>query len=338
MSKPVRPQKPNTIEAVALAAGVSTMTVSRVMRRTGNVSRKTTDRVMAAVQELGYVHNRLAGALASSRSDQVAVIIPSLLNIVFPEVLAGITDAFDGTRFQPVVGITDYNLEKERELVHAMITWRPAGIIIANSYHHAEVDRLLRQVDSPVVEIMELAAKPIDMCVGPNQRKAGAHMAKHLLGKGYRRFAYLGADHDLDKAAARRLQGFESVLRAKGGRLVATMTAPTPSGISLGRENMATVLAKAPDVEVVYFSNDAVAAGALMYCMGEGIDVPGDLALASFSGLEIASAMPTTITTIRSPRYEIGKTSVGLILDRLAGRKTPQKRDLGFELIEGESS
>ena len=72
--------------------------------------------------------------------------------------------------------------------------------------------------------------------------------------------------------------------------------------------------------------------------MAEGIAVPRDLALASFSGLEIASAMPTTITTIRSPRYEIGRMSVKLILDRLAGKKTPQKTDLGFELIEGESA
>ena len=314
------------------------MTVSRVLRRTGNVSQKTTDRVMAAVRELGYVHNRLAGALASSRSDQVAVIIPSLRNIVFPEVLAGITDALDGTRFQAVVGITEYNLEKERELVHSMITWRPAGLIIANSYHHKDVDRLLRQADIPVVEAMELATNPIDMCVGLNQRQAGARMAAYLFDRGYRRFGYLGVDHNLDKAAARRLQGFQSALRKRNARVEAKLMVPTPSGIGLGRDNMKALVEQAPDLDAVYFSNDSVAAGALMYCMAADIDVPGDLALASFSGLEIAAAMPTTITTIRSPRYEIGRTSVKLILDRLDGKKTPQKTDLGFELIKGDSA
>ncbi|MGI9520321.1 MAG: substrate-binding domain-containing protein, partial [Hyphomicrobiaceae bacterium] len=173
---------------------------------------------------------------------------------------------------------------------------------------------------------------------GLNHRKAGASMAKYLLDRGYRKFGYLGVDLKLDKAAARRLQGLQSTLRSAQSKILTKLTVPTPSGIGLGRHNMERLLEQAPDLEVVYFSDDAVAAGALMYCMAHGIDVPSELAIASFSGLELAAAMPITLTTIRSPRYEIGRSSVNLILDRIEGRATPQKTDLGFELVSGDST
>ena len=110
------------------------------------------------------------------------------------------------------------------------------------------------------------------------------------------------------------------------------------SGIQLGRTHMSELLKRNPDLQAVYFSNDAVAAGAMMHCMAEGIAVPDELALASFSGLDIADALPVPITTVRSPRYEIGKLAVQRILTRLNGGSAPRITNAGYELIVGASA
>ena len=121
------PRRPLTLRDVSEASGVSQMTVSRVLRNKGDVSDATRDRVREAAKRLGYVPNRIAGSLASSRVNLVAVIIPSLGNLVFPEVLSGISSRLEGTGLQPVVGVTDYLPEKEESVLYEMISWRPSG-------------------------------------------------------------------------------------------------------------------------------------------------------------------------------------------------------------------
>ena len=327
-----------TLSEVAKAASVSEMTVSRVLRGKTNVSQKTRTRVLDAVKTLGYVPNRLAGALASAKSMQLAVVIPSLRNIVFPELLAGVTDALDSAGYQAVIGVSEYDLEREAKLVTAMISWRPAGIVITNAYHHPDVVSLLTATPAPVVEVMDLTRNPIDMCVGLNHRKAGAVTATRLLDKGYRRFAYLGCDLETDLAANKRFKGFVETVRQGGGTLIAKLTVDEPSSVGLGRKHMADLLAQSSQIEAVYTSNDAVASGALMYCLAKGIAVPQSVAIASFSGLELGQSMPLPLTTVRSPRYRMGRLSAKRVLDRLNGKKTPRVTDAGFEFVEGATT
>ena len=111
------PRRPLTLRDVSEASGVSEMTVSRVLRNRGDVSEATRQRVREAARELGYVPNKIAGALASSQVNLVAVIIPSMSNMVFPEVMSGISDALDDTPLQPVVGLTGYKPEKEEKVL-----------------------------------------------------------------------------------------------------------------------------------------------------------------------------------------------------------------------------
>ena len=127
-------KRPLTLRDVSEASGVSEMTVSRVLRGRGDVSQTTRDRVLKAARDLGYVPNKIAGALASQRVNLVSVIIPSMSNMVFPEVMMGINSVLETTDLQPVVGITDYLPEKEEKVLYQMLSWRPAGIIICLLY------------------------------------------------------------------------------------------------------------------------------------------------------------------------------------------------------------
>ena len=115
-----------TFRDVSEASGVSEMTVSRVLRASGDVSQTTREKVLLAAKELGYVPNKIAGALASKRVSLIAVVIPSISNMVFPEVMMGINDKLEETNLQPVVGITDYLPIKEEKVLFQMLSWRPA--------------------------------------------------------------------------------------------------------------------------------------------------------------------------------------------------------------------
>ncbi len=152
--------RPLTLRDVSEASGVSEMTVSRVLRNRGDVSEATRARVLQAAKELGYVPNKIAGALASQRVNLVAVIIPSMRNMVFPEVMAGISSVLEDTELQPVVGVTDYIPEKEERVLYEMLSWRPSGIIIAGIEHTEASKAMLKASGIPVIEIMDTDGTP----------------------------------------------------------------------------------------------------------------------------------------------------------------------------------
>lgn len=330
--------KAPTIETVANRAGVSTMTVSRVLRGTNKVADSTRQRVESAMRELGYVHNRIAGTLAAQRSAQIAVIVPTLRNAFFGEVLAGIAEALDGTGFEPVVGVAEYDNRREYELLHSMMGWRPAAAILANLTHHKDTVRILTNAAIPVVEVMALRSHPIDMTVGLDHTAAGSVMAKHLLDSGYKRFAYLGADHAMDKAAGQRFEGFSTTLSDHSINIIACSTHRELAAIKLGRQHTASLLESAPEAEVIYCSNDSIAAGVMMHCQANGIRIPEDLGIASFGGTEISTTLPVELTTIKTPLFDIGKQSVEQVLKRLQGVSTPVSIDAGFEIVVGGST
>ena len=143
------PPRPLTLRDVSEASGVSEMTVSRVLRNRGDVSAKTRARVLSAAKSLGYVPNKIAGALASQRVSLVAVIIPSMSNLVFPEVMTGISEVLDDTELQPVVGLTHYKPEREEAVLYEMLSWRPSGVIIAGIEHPDTVRAMLAASGAP---------------------------------------------------------------------------------------------------------------------------------------------------------------------------------------------
>jgi len=274
----------------------------------------------------------------SVKPTQIAVIVPSLESIVFTELLSGIDEALESTPYQAIIGISHYRLDKELSMIKSMLGWRPAGIIIAGRNHLPETKRLLRASGTPVVEVMALTRNPIDMCVGVNHHAAGATMARHLIDKNYQQFAYIGSDHNIDLAAQKRFAGFSSVLAKHNAKFEAVLTASTVSSIEIGKSLMEDLLQSKSAAQVVYCSNDTVAVGALLQCMKTGIKVPKDMAIASYSGLDIAAAMPIPITTVDSPRRKMGHTSAEMILQTLSGKKVKRIIDAGFELVPGQSS
>ncbi len=319
---PSRPRRPLTLRDVSMASGVSEMTVSRVLRNRGDVSPATREKVLTAARALGYVPNKIAGGLASQRVNLVAVVIPSLSNLVFPDVLGGISAELDDTGLQPVVGVTHYGPAREETVLYDMLSWRPSGVILAGLEHSRASRAMLEAAGIPVVEIMDVDGDPIDTAVGISHERAGAEMAGHILGAGYRRIGFIGTHMPEDHRARKRLAGFERALAAAGVPLVAREYYQGGSSLAKGRELTERILAREPGLDFLYYSNDLIGAGGLIWAREQGIDIPGKLGLAGFNGVDLLDGLPMRLATTDARRLDIGRRAA-----RIVAGKDPRPED-----------
>ena len=327
-----------TLTDVARLAGVSEITVSRVVRGKGPIAAETRERVRSAIAALGYVPNRAAGTLASAASLFIGVILPSMHNIVFPEVLRGIYDGLAGSPYQPLLGVTEYNREKEEEILSSLLAWQPMAIITAGSDHTDMTRRLLAESGVRVAELMDTDGDPVDLAVGFSHRQAGYDSARYLIGRGYRRFGYVGHDWEADRRARFRYEGLAMALAEAALPLAGEVHVDGPSSVRAGTEMLAKLLGEAPDIDVAVFVNDDMAVGGYFHCVSAGIAVKDELALFGFNGLDIGQAIPMPLSTVRSDRFLIGRTAAERII---AEPKRPQETqivDTGYEILEGATA
>ncbi|MDV7141113.1 LacI family DNA-binding transcriptional regulator [Tropicimonas sp. TH_r6] len=295
-----------TMKDVATLAGVSQMTVSRVMRGTGYISEDVRKRVNQAARQIGYVHNRFKGGMAGYGNPLVGVIVPNLQNRVFTEVLSGINDRLGEKGLRPVFGVSDYSVETEEEIVYDLLSWRPLGLILTGLEHSEAVRKIATQTGVRVAEVMDTDGAPISACFGISHRAAGAEMARHMIERGYRRFGYLAGQGGRDLRACKRFEAFSEVVREAGAQIVDCRVSEEDSSMMLGTKLTCEMLSGQTRPDAIYTSNDDIAAGGLMYCLRNGISVPEDVALAGFNALPFLETLPLHITTTQTPRYEMG--------------------------------
>lgn len=321
-----------TLSDVARVAGLGESTVSRVLRSQGAVSPKAREKVAAAVAKLGYVPNRIAGMLASEGSALIAIVVPSLSNSVFPDVLAGAERAIGAAGFQSVIGVSEYDPAREEAVIRSMLSLRPAGMLIAGVEHSEGARAMLSGLRT--AEVMDLDGEGLDIVVGFSNRAAGAASARHLLTRGYRRIGYVGHDVGRDRRAGKRLAGFCAALAESGLTLVAEERTTGRSSIDAGRQALDRLMRRAPGLDAVYFSNDDMALGGYFHCLSHGIAIPAQLALFGFNGLDVGQATPQPLSSIRTPRVQVGEEAAKLIVTGAARTRL----DLGFTLIEGSTA
>ena len=327
-----------TLKDVAEAADVSVITVSRALRTPDIVSAKVRARVSEAVERLGYAPNQAARALASATTSIIGVIIPSVTNQVFADVLRGVYEAVEGTGFQVQLGNSRYTARKEEELVRVFAAQRPAGLIVAGIDQLESTRKILSSLGCPVVQIMDIGRDPIDMMIGFDHREGGRAATRHLLERGYRRIGFIGAR--MDPRAQRRLHGYVEVMQGAGLHDEALiLTSPQPSSVAHGSEMFADFLAMVPDADAVFCNNDDMAMGALFECQRRGIRVPGQFGIMGYNDLEYAAACMPSISSIRTLRYEMGRRAVGMIAAARRGeRPDPAVVDVGYELKARQST
>jgi LacI family gluconate utilization system Gnt-I transcriptional repressor len=327
-----------TIADVATLAGVAAITVSRALREPERVSEDLRRQIQRAVDELGYVPDPHARALASAQTEVLGVLVPSLTNNVFAEVVRGIYDGLSDTSFRIQIGNTHYSGLEEERLLQVFLGQRPAALIVSGIDQTPRARRLLEKAGCPVVQIMETGPHPIDMMVGFSHLDAGRAATQHLIDQGYRRIGFLGAR--MDPRSQRRLAGYRAALEVAGlfdRRLVTTT--PVPSSVSLGRELFRDALAKLPSLDAVFCNNDDIALGVLFECHHAAVAVPDAIGICGFNDLDMMQVAFPSVTSVTTHRYQIGRLAVAMTRQAIAGTRPEQYVvDLGYELVARQST
>lgn len=319
---------PVKLSDVAAAAGVAPMTVSRVINTPEQVAPDTAERVRAAIEHLGYVPNLLAGGLSSRRSRIIAAIVPTIASPMFSASVQAFTDTLDAAGYHVVLGLSGYGESGEEALLAAILGRRPDGLLLTGLTHSAATRRRLAMAGVPVVEIWDLGGCPTDMIVGFDHRAVGAAVAAFFLGRGYRRFASIGAD---DIRAVARRDGFRGGLPS--GAMVFDRVMAAPASIQGGRDAVAALPLTA-EPTALFCTSDSPAAGAVIEAGVRGIAIPGQLAVCGFGDFELARALHPAITTVSVDGAEIGRVAAQSLLHRLAGRVTPRSVAVPFRIVE----
>lgn len=327
-----------TIADVARLAGVAAITVSRALREPSQVSAELRTQIDEAVRQLGYVLDPNARALATSRADVVGVLVPSLTNIVFADTVRGIYDQLAKSHLQIQIANTHYSPLEEERLVRMFLGQRPTALIVSGVDQASVTRKLLERAGCPIVQIMETGDDPVDMLVGFSHFDGGKAATNHLVERGYRRIGFIGAR--MDPRSQRRLAGYRRAMEEAGlfdADLITTTL--SPSSVPLGGRLFADACARAPDIDAVFCNNDDLALGVLFECNRSAIAVPRQMGICGFNDLDLMGVAFPTLTSVRTPRYEVGRHSVQMILDRLAGKEpSAPSVDLGFELKVREST
>lgn len=331
-----------TMRDVSRLAGVSPMTVSRTLSQAGLVSGEMRARVLAAVEQLGYVPDRGAGGLSSRRTGFVALLVPTLTNPNFADTAAGLTQAMRPRGYQPLIGVTGYSVSEEEVVLRAMLSRRPDAIVVSGMERSPATRDLLARAGVPVVEIWDRPETPIDRAVGFSNHEAGRLAARTLIGLGATRIAGLGPERTGDIRDSRgeeRLRGLRDGLAEAGlpddlilhhGRAV--------GAFSHGAEAMAELLRRG-GAEAVFLVSDISAFGALMECRRRGIRVPEDVQILGFGDVEIGRQCVPRLSTIAVDAAGIGLRTGALLLGLLdGGAEAPPVIDLGFRLALREST
>jgi len=333
-SRPQPPRAP-TLDDVARVAGLSSMTVSRAINTPERVRPETVERVMSAVKATGYIPNALAGGLATRRSRLVAVVVPQINNSMFVDTIQSLNDALAARGYHMLLCMSGYTPQTEAELVAALLSRRPDGIVLTGIHHSTELKKIVLNASVPVVEIWDSTPTPLDMLVGFSHEKVGQALGHFLQRKGYKRPGLIWAE---DRRAQQRRAGLCEALTLCGFSAPLQVDVPLPARLALGREGVGALLAQG-ECDVVVCSSDTLAQGAIMEAESRGLRVPQDLAVVGFGDLDFAASNRPAITTVSVDRHEIGLRAATLLADRIEGIDPENAiQDVGFTLIERESA
>ena len=319
-SKQRRPR----LKEVAKLASVSTMTVTRALHAPHKVADATRARIEQIVRKVGYTPDLTARGLTLQRTGLVGALVPLLTNSLIAEIVQGLSDAVAKNSYQLLVGATGFSAAGEEAMVRAFLSRRVDAIYLTGITHTAATVRMIRDARIPCVEGGNLARNPIDMAVGYSSKDAAKTVTQHLIAQGYGPLGYIGAwPKDNDRARDRR-RGFAAACKAAGIVVDDSWCIETDLDLPAGARAMATLLDRHPDVRAVFCSADTLAVGALFEAQRRGLEIPGEIAIAGFDDLDIASEVVPALTTLRVPRYEIGRRAGEMICERLAGRDVPE--------------
>lgn len=315
-----------TIKDVAKRAGVAPITASRVINDSGYVSDETRSRVEAAIEELGYVPNRVARSLRSKQTQTLALVLTDITNPFWTTVARGVEDTASSEGFSVILCNTDESEVKEYRYVRILLQKQVDGFLLVPAHMASRSVLLIQQQQIPLVVLDRMVPSQVDIVRSDSE--GGAYkLMRHLLDLGHTRIAMLSGPPEVSTAQD-RVAGYHRALDQAGIPMdmrTVVYGAFTQNG---GYGMMQALLAVTPRPTALFAANNFIAIGAFRALREVGLKVPEDVSLVAFDDIPSAFTIEPFLTVVAQRAYEMGQTAARLLLERLSGEPFQDSREI----------
>ncbi len=309
-----------TMADVAREAGVSLMTVSRVVNNKGEVSEATRKRILEVIEKLGYRPSGIARSLATSRTGIIGLIVPDISNPFFADLAKGMEYVAYSESYNVFLCSTEENPQRELRALQSMAEYRVDGVILCSSRLDEKhlVDSLGFFYSAVLVNRgLESEAPSVGM-VMVDDVHGGRIATHHLIDEGRKKVAFL-AGPETSHSGRRRFKGYKDALNEAGLPYASDLVVHCDSNVEGGYRAAKALLSSHPEVEAIFCYNDLVAVGALRACSEIGVSVPDDVSIVGFDDIMLAGLVTPSLTTCRIQREEVGKRAAEMLLEQMGG-------------------
>lgn len=322
-----------TLQDIADRVGATKMTVSRCLRDPATVSEGLRERIFSVAEQVGYIPNRAPDLLSRATSHSIGVLVPSLTNQVFADVLVGIEAVTEPAGYHLMLSHYGYSQELEERSLASLLSYNVDGVILSDSRHTPRTSRMLETAGIPTVEIMDSRTPPLHQAVGFDNVAAAYDMVREMIRRGRRQVLYLAVR--LDERTRQREAGYRRAM-AEAGLAPVTLQRSQRSSYSVGAALLGEILAEHPATDAIFCTNDDVAVGAYFECLRRGVRVPEQMAIAGFHGHDVGQVMTPRLASVVTPRQAIGEQAASALLATIRGVTVAERViDLGYRIESG---
>lgn len=316
---------------MAARAGVSPATVSRYFNHPDLVRYETRNRIAAVAQDLGYVRNRAAGSLNRGRSDAVGLVVPSVENVIFAELIQEFASTLYAAEYALLISAHGYDLFQEGFLVRSMLEHQVDGVVLVGGLHSEETFGLLTANNIPALTVWNWSRQARLPCIGIDNRELGRLAARHLFDLGHRDIACFFPDATGNDRAADRRDGAFATLAKKQASVPSNRRIVCPYDVVIAKGLVADVLGARNRPTAILAGNDIIAQAAVYAAASAGLRIPDDLSIIGIGDFHGSAALEPALTTVRIPARQMAVGAAEAIVELIEGRADPD--DLSSRLV-----
>lgn len=322
----------SSIREVAERAGVSLGTVSNVLNHPEIVAETTRQRVQSVIDELGFVRNGSAHQLRAGHSRHLGLVVLDVTNPFFTEVARGVEDAANEAGYVVILCNSDDSLEKENRYLRVLEEQRSAGILITPLQNDVGYLQRLRRQEMAIV-LLDRPSRARDLCsVAVDDVLGGELATRHLLELGHRCIAFISGPLNIRQCAERR-RGMRRAVKASGldpDQVIVEIPAAAQNSSS-GEKCVEVLLSDSRKPTAAFCANDLIALGVMRGLIQRGVKVPDEMALVGYDDVEFASVLSPALTSIRQPKYQLGRAAAELLLEEISGTEEHQHKQITYQ-------
>jgi DNA-binding LacI/PurR family transcriptional regulator len=328
------------LKDIAAQAGVSVMTVSKVMRDAPDISAATKARVRALAENMGYMPDSVAQGLRNRTTKLFGLVISAMTNPIFARVVMAIEELACEMGYDLIVAHSLNVPEREQTIIRRLLSRRVDGLFIVPVYRLERTapvyEELLRRGTATVLLGHRAPFCDKFVSVETDDVSASHSATKHLLDLGHKRIAFF-AGPPAAPSSQERFEGYRRALREANMEVEYPLVFQAGATIEEGEKAALQMLNESPGATAVQAVNDLVAIGAANILLGQGLNIPGDVSIVGFGNILVSEHFRVPLTTLRQPKLRLGVAAMESMLKLLKGQRPDPKR-LGAELIIRQST